>query len=370
MKKKVLSLFLVALLLLVQLTAPAFAADTGKSSPVLKLAAAYNNTAKQVTATVALGPCESIWALSFELQYDKAALSFSSANASGIMQSATVTNMDTNSRVKFMYESEPFAGVNCEAEQLVLSIVFDVIGSGDSTLTLGSIDIVTVTGDTEKEVAAGEGSILTATVKLPGTTTDPTTPDPTTPNPTTPDPTTPDPTTPDPTTPDPTTPDPTTPDPTTPDPTTPDPTTPDIPDPIDPERDIVLVGENNQASHVVTGNTLNVQNDAACVVLYTIDNGETYTKLAATPNEAGGYDFDLTNVPTNAVIKIAIKGDANGDGKLNNLDVTQVKAAVLGKITFDSMTNLIVDVDGTDTVNNLDVTQIKATVLGKISLNW
>ena len=330
MKKKVLSLFLVALLLLVQLTAPAFAADTGKSSPVLKLAAAYNNTAKQVTATVALGPCESIWALSFELQYDKAALSFSSANASGIMQSATVTNMDTNSRVKFMYESEPFAGVNCEAEQLVLSIVFDVIGSGDSTLTLGSIDIVTVTGDTEKEVAAGEGSILTATVKLPGTTTDPTTPDP----------------------------------------TTPDPTTPDIPDPIDPERDIVLVGENNQASHVVTGNTLNVQNDAACVVLYTIDNGETYTKLAATPNEAGGYDFDLTNVPTNAVIKIAIKGDANGDGKLNNLDVTQVKAAVLGKITFDSMTNLIVDVDGTDTVNNLDVTQIKATVLGKISLNW
>ena len=345
MKKKVLSLFLVALLLLVQLTAPAFAADTGKSSPVLKLAAAYNNTAKQVTATVALGPCESIWALSFELQYDKAALSFSSANASGIMQSATVTNMDTNSRVKFMYESEPFAGVNCEAEQLVLSIVFDVIGSGDSTLTLGSIDIVTVTGDTEKEVAAGEGSILTATVKLPGTTTDPTTPDPTTPNPTTPDPT-------------------------TPDPTTPDPTTPDIPDPIDPERDIVLVGENNQASHVVTGNTLNVQNDAACVVLYTIDNGETYTKLAATPNEAGGYDFDLTNVPTNAVIKIAIKGDANGDGKLNNLDVTQVKAAVLGKITFDSMTNLIVDVDGTDTVNNLDVTQIKATVLGKISLNW
>ena len=132
----------------------------------------------------------------------------------------------------------------------------------------------------------------------------------------------------------------------------------------------MLVGENNQASHVVTGNTLNVQNDAACVVLYTIDNGETYTKLAATPNEAGGYDFDLTNVPTNAVIKIAIKGDANGDGMVNSVDAGQAKAAALNKITFNALQTLIMDVDNTNVINSIDAAQVKAVSLNKLSLEW
>lgn len=87
---------------------------------------------------------------------------------------------------------------------------------------------------------------------------------------------------------------------------------------------VELVGGNSSATYKVTGNTLNVQNDAACVVLYTIDNGETYTKLAATANEAGGYDFDLTNVPANAVIKIAIQGDFNMDGSVDALDAVMV----------------------------------------------
>ena len=133
---------------------------------------------------------------------------------------------------------------------------------------------------------------------------------------------------------------------------------------------VELVGNSNNATHTVTGNTLNVQNDVACVVLWTDDGGKTYTKLAATANEAGGYDFDLTNVPTNAVIKIAIKGDANGDGMVNSVDAGQAKAAALNKITFNALQTLIMDVDNTNVINSIDAAQVKAVSLNKLSLEW
>ena len=133
---------------------------------------------------------------------------------------------------------------------------------------------------------------------------------------------------------------------------------------------VELVGKSNNATHTVTGNTLNVQNDVACVVLWTDDGGKTYTKLAATANEAGGYDFDLTNVPTNAVIKIAIKGDANGDGMVNSVDAGQAKAAALNKITFNALQTLIMDVDNTNVINSIDAAQVKAVSLNKLSLEW
>ena len=113
-----------------------------------------------------------------------------------------------------------------------------------------------------------------------------------------------------------------------------------------------------------------MQNDVACVVLWTDDGGKTYTKLAATANEAGGYDFDLTNVPTNAVIKIAIKGDANGDGMVNSVDAGQAKAAALNKITFNALQTLIMDVDNTNVINSIDAAQVKAVSLNKLSLEW
>ena len=96
-----------------------------------------------------------------------------------------------------------------------------------------------------------------------------------------------------------------------------------------------LVGGNSSATYKVTGSTLNVQNDTACVVLYTTDGGETYTKLAATANEAGGYDFDLTNVPANAVIKIAIQGDFNMDGSVDALDAVMVNRAAVSYTQLD-----------------------------------
>ena len=43
------------------------------------------------------------------------------------------------------------------------------------------------------------------------------------------------------------------------------------------DRKVELVGKSNGATYKITGNMLNVQNDAACVVLWTDDNGATCT---------------------------------------------------------------------------------------------
>ena len=125
------------------------------------------------------------------------------------------------------------------------------------------------------------------------------------------------------------------------------------------DRKVELVGKSNGATYIITGNTLNVQNDAACVVLWTDDGGETYTKLAASKNEAGGYDFDLSNVPTNVVIKIAIKGDANGDGRVNSADGVFLDRSLLeeGHSMFkalDALQKIILDLNGDGKVNTAD----------------
>ena len=136
------------------------------------------------------------------------------------------------------------------------------------------------------------------------------------------------------------------------------------------EHMVELVGGNSSATYKVTGNTLNVQNDAACVVLYTIDNGETYTKLAATANEAGGYDFDLTNVPANAVIKIAIKGDMNGDGVLGFADATMVMNAYGNDAPLSKLAELVADVDGISGIQFADATRIMNAWGNDQYLDW
>ena len=136
------------------------------------------------------------------------------------------------------------------------------------------------------------------------------------------------------------------------------------------EHMVELVGGNSCATYKVTGNTLNVQNDAACVVLYTIDNGETYTKLAATANEAGGYDFDLTNVPANAVIKIAIQGDFNMDGSVDALDAVMVNRAAAGLLPHNELQSQIGHVGGSDALDGLDALLINRSAAGKYTIAW
>ena len=130
------------------------------------------------------------------------------------------------------------------------------------------------------------------------------------------------------------------------------------------------VGENNQASYFVTGSTLNVQNDAACVVLYTTDGGETYTKLTAAKNETAGYDFDLTGVPANAVIKIAIKGDVTGDGLVTSRDALAASRIAAGNITCTKLQEVVGNVLNLDDFSSRNALAISRSAAGNLTLTW
>ena len=136
------------------------------------------------------------------------------------------------------------------------------------------------------------------------------------------------------------------------------------------ERTVELVGESNGATYKTTGNTLNVQNDAACVVLWTDDNGKTYTEVAATLNEAGGYDFNLTNLPKDAVIKIAVMGDFNMDGSVDALDAVMVNRAAAGLLSYSELQNYVGHVGESSTLDGLDALLINRAAASMYTIAW
>ena len=146
------------------------------------------------------------------------------------------------------------------------------------------------------------------------------------------------------------------------------------------DRKVELVGKSNGATYKITGNMLNVQNDAACVVLWTDDNGATYTKLTATENPAGGYDFGLTNVPANAVIKIAIKGDVNGDGQVTATDKATLNRSLLSasKAAYHELNllqKMIIDLNGDGQISATDKALLNRSLLSPLkpaykALEW
>jgi len=136
---------------------------------------------------------------------------------------------------------------------------------------------------------------------------------------------------------------------------------------------IEAMGDNNTAVYTVSDDfqTLNVVNEEyACVVAYTDSARQSYTRLTAVAN-GDGYDYDLSAVPNDAIIVIAVKGDINGDGVLSGIEVTRIKAEQLGKTAaFTALQKLVADVNGDGELKGIEVTQIKAAQLGKTMLAW
>jgi len=136
---------------------------------------------------------------------------------------------------------------------------------------------------------------------------------------------------------------------------------------------IETVGTNNAAAYTVSDDfqALNVVNEEyACVVAYTDSARQSYTRLTAVAN-GDGYDYDLSAVPSDAIIVIAVKGDINGDGVLSGIEVTRIKAEQLGKTAaFTALQKLVADVDGDGELKGIEVTRIKAAQLGKTMLAW
>lgn len=114
--------------------------------------------------------------------------------------------------------------------------------------------------------------------------------------------------------------------------------------------------------------TATVECDVACVVLAKTADG--YVKLEAKANDNGGYDFDLSGITGEIELVVAVKGDANGDGKITNADAVAAKAAFLEMSTLDEEHAIFADVNGDGKISNADIVLLKAVYLEMAKTNW
>lgn len=119
--------------------------------------------------------------------------------------------------------------------------------------------------------------------------------------------------------------------------------------------------------YTVSGNVVTTTSANACKLGYLDTNGN-YVAIAATANTDGSHSFTAPDGVTEVLL--VVKGDATGDGKINNSDVTRMKAALLGKTTLSASGVFAADTTSDSKFNNSDVTRMKAALLGKTTLAW
>ena len=123
---------------------------------------------------------------------------------------------------------------------------------------------------------------------------------------------------------------------------------------------------NSEGEYVSGENTYTVAStgNVPCVVLSRV--GGVYTPVAIR-NESGKH-FVTAN--GNAWLFVAVKGDMNGDGELDIVDVVQNKAVSLGRGSFTALQKAIGDVSGDGIIDIIDVVRVKAAQLEKTALTW
>ncbi len=114
--------------------------------------------------------------------------------------------------------------------------------------------------------------------------------------------------------------------------------------------------------------TLHVTAANPCVVVVEKADG-TYERLTATPNANGGYDFSQAGYTEAMEFHVLMKGDTNGNGRLDLGDCMQAKAAFLKKLDLDPLSAFAADLNG-DGLKLGDVMQTKAAFLQKTTIDW
>ena len=115
--------------------------------------------------------------------------------------------------------------------------------------------------------------------------------------------------------------------------------------------------------------------DKACVVIAAIpgtDGSVTYTKVPAIATEdENTYNFSV-NVVSGLEIFVAVKGDANKDGRITAADANMAKAHYLKNSTpITALEEVICDVNNRGGITATDANMIKAYYLkNEVPINW
>ena len=118
-------------------------------------------------------------------------------------------------------------------------------------------------------------------------------------------------------------------------------------------------------------NTFTVTCAFPCVVAVSYDGGFSYARLTATTtNTENTYSFTAENLAADAVIAVAMIGDANSDGSVTSADITRLRACYAGKITLDALQKFTADVNGRGDITSADITKLRAVYAGKTTMSW
>jgi hypothetical protein len=115
--------------------------------------------------------------------------------------------------------------------------------------------------------------------------------------------------------------------------------------------------------------TLNVDCDKACVVAYTTDDGETYTRVNATKADSG-YDFVVPGYTDAMKFVVAVKGDVSGDGAIDSDDYGPLVAKYLETGTLNSLQSLIGDINADGVIDSDDYGPLVAAYLETGTISW
>ena len=132
---------------------------------------------------------------------------------------------------------------------------------------------------------------------------------------------------------------------------------------------VVTVGE---IDYTVIGSVVTVDHKAACKVGYL--SGGSYVAITATANGDGTYSFTAPEGVTEVLL--VVKGDVNGDAKINIADRTALSRSLLGKTNAnyaalsEAWQQFAADINGDGKINIADRTALSRSLLGKTNANY
>ena len=141
------------------------------------------------------------------------------------------------------------------------------------------------------------------------------------------------------------------------------------------EQSVTVVPYNATAfiegeDYTVSGRDVTVKGDRIVKIGYL--DGDRYVLCELTITEDDEGTHYVYTVPEGVdEVALVLLGDFDLSGTITNADVTQAKAASLGRpITFGPLNLFAADVSGDGAFTNNDITQLKAMNLNKFTPNW
>ena len=132
---------------------------------------------------------------------------------------------------------------------------------------------------------------------------------------------------------------------------------------------IVSKNEDNTAHNInytVFEQTVTVSGDQDAVIVYYKDADGKNQSVAAIENADGSYSYTIPAEVT--AINVAVKGDYNSDGKLDQADFDRIKAVILETANANATDTFIYDISGEGKITALDLALINAALKGNIAL--